>query len=183
MVVHRHAGTPGEQFGITAPVSRDAVDVPEEVEGDPAAVRGDVQRHPGAFFGGEVDLAGLAPGEGHVPFVGVVLGLLRGEGGSEDLGGEKSGGHCVGGQPGRTKDGGEGGAHGILPESTRKPDPDVTLGCPVGVGTGLRLGLGVPASKGDGPVPLGRGSPYRPLTGIITASPTSGRTPGAYTLA
>ena len=43
------------------------IDVAQEVEGDPLAVRGEVDRHPGAFRGGEVDLPHLASGLGHVP--------------------------------------------------------------------------------------------------------------------
>ena len=81
MVVGGDPRPAGEQLGLAARVRRDAVDVAQQVEGDPAAVRGDVQRHPGPLLGSEVDVAGLAPGEGHIPLVPVARtpGFLGGE--------------------------------------------------------------------------------------------------------
>ena len=85
MVVDRDAAVLREGLGVAA-LRRDAVDVPDEVENDPAAVGRDVEGHPGALLGGEIDLAGLAAGQGGVP-VGDALGV-GGGGGEEEGGGE-----------------------------------------------------------------------------------------------
>ena len=84
MVVRGNPGARGQELGLAAPICGDAVDVAQKVEDDPATVRRDVHRHPGALVGREVDLAGLAAGEGDIPVgVGVLAGVLRGEGSRE----------------------------------------------------------------------------------------------------
>ena len=91
MVVDGDAAVLGERLGVAA-LSGDSVDVSQEVEDDPAAVGGDVEGHPSALLGREIDLAGLAAGQGGVP-VGDALGV--GGGGGEEEGGGEEGSHRV----------------------------------------------------------------------------------------
>ena len=66
--VHRYAAALGQRNRLAARC-RHPVDVSEQVEDDPFAIRGDIDRHPRAFAGGEFDLAGLPARGGDVPIL------------------------------------------------------------------------------------------------------------------
>ena len=55
MVVDRDPGVASKQLRVTA-VAENAIDVPQQIEGDPLTVRRAIDRHPRTLVGREIDV-------------------------------------------------------------------------------------------------------------------------------